>query len=639
MAHPLIAFGSSMFSAAAGNAGMTALSPVTTVASYAANQAMPVQMPQPELVLAAHLQGFVDQEWLKISMQIHGRSFDTDRSLFTQTSWDGLTLGLDASFNSFRGTIWQNVARTAIYTPTIPETLLLRNRGVCNEELARTWIARQCDNNQDIATAWLTTRFEIPGPSDLIRFAVREAFTPSLIERFGYNKEFPKAILPFMEKQGFGGNTGLDRPQGSTDQDGNAMGGPVVWSEPFWWAHWELPSLTQGYEMVQRLYPNSEYGPSPDVIENDFFTPRELEDLQKAQDIPVYWRKKLQAITYHTIDKIDAERLFNNRMIDDASLYHVYRSKGYNDANSKLLITLAKLQRDRNLGVEPSKVSQEFICKNYSTGILSDNDAKLLLRRNGYTQDQADDFIVKCQLEVQTKTLTEILQHIEQAFYRGIFDIENVTIEFNRIGINPFISEQLQKRWIYKRNVRLKQASARMNSTFFKDGVITEEEFQIRLQNLGYPMMEITTIINDAKVQVRAKILRAMTQQAKAQVRLQQQALKEQQRELKEQVKATQEDLKKKQQLVTNVAKKRLRDFIKVSSDKNIKDWFKAGLIQLWEVYYRLYYKGYSRLDATRWITTNLGKQDEGSSNAAATKGEKQYNSEGNKPISSGNPK
>src|SRR5439155_13478403 len=118
-------------------------------------------------------------------------------------------------------------------------------------------------STQDIGFNILKWKEEIPGPSDLIRFAVREGFTPAIVTLYRYNDDFPVEIIPWMQKQGFTGDVGIPRPPGIDSQGRPLPPGNATWADLHWWAHWELPSPTQGYEMVHRLYPNSRFGPSP----------------------------------------------------------------------------------------------------------------------------------------------------------------------------------------------------------------------------------------------------------------------------------------------------------------------------------------------------------------------------------------
>ena len=73
--------------------------------------------------------------------------------------------------------------------------------------------------------AWKFITEIIPGVQDLVRMAVREAFTPEIAAKFGQYEDFPGAVVPWGQKQGLS----------------------KEWLERYWAAHWDLPSPMQGF--------------------------------------------------------------------------------------------------------------------------------------------------------------------------------------------------------------------------------------------------------------------------------------------------------------------------------------------------------------------------------------------------------
>jgi len=72
--------------------------------------------------------------------------------------------------------------------------------------------------------------YVIPPVQDLITMSVREVFTPEIAKRFGQFDDFPEEFVKQAAKQGL------------TRQ----------WALNYWAAHWALPSLTMGFEMLHR---------------------------------------------------------------------------------------------------------------------------------------------------------------------------------------------------------------------------------------------------------------------------------------------------------------------------------------------------------------------------------------------------
>jgi hypothetical protein len=670
-----------VISAVSGFASLSGLvGPLTTISNYGGNLILPVEMPQWDELANCWLKGFSNAHKFWSNSLYRGVDVGNDLSptLTQYAAWipEQRQITVSTDFLARPTTPWEDVIRNRLFIPDVQTLGILRNRKIITQELYNFAVGRQVDSNPLLVAAHNQLRYETPGPSDLVRFAVREAFNPELITLFGYNKEFPTQILPLMEGQGYGGPTGLSLPAGSTDGDNNNRVGGATWSDLYWWSHWELPSLTSGYEMLHRLYPDSEYGPSPLVTDDTSFTSDKLELLQKAQDIPDYWRKRLQAISYNPISTGEGDYMYETGLIEEDDLYHIYRAAGHSDDDCKIMLAAARQKKDRyvplgigdleylyieglvgdtqvrdvltkhgysndniilmtkmyglkkqrSLETDPGKESQEYVCKYYKMGLLTDREAIDSLKGLGYEEWQADRFLGKCVLEIKGETVLSTIKTLEQAFYRGIYDVESLKLEFIHNGLNPDVTDFWVQRWKYKRDVTFKSASAKQNLTAFKNGVLTEAYLVARLFNLGYDGSSINVMVANQKMQIIQAQTAALAKQARADAKAKALAAAA---ALKAQQKATKKD-QQDAKIVTNQANKRLRAFIKASSDANIKSWYKDKLISLWEVYYRLYYKGYIIRDADHWVTANFKDATQGEKDAAAKKAQSQFRAEGN---------
>lgn len=610
---------------------ISSFGPAQTLAGYGANALLPVELPDANEYLSCYLNGWTNYHSLRYVLRSRGIDLplgNTHLLIYAIGTGSGQA-DLNQQFVNLPTNEWGAVMRNRTYLPSIDEAGFLQRRKLITNDLYRFMVGRQVDGNVPLINAWQDANFEIPGSSDLVRFAVREAFNPNLIELFGYHKEMPLQIIPWMEKQGYGGTTGISIPPGGTDGDDNPRGGAASWADLYWWSHWELPSLTQGYEMLHRLYPSSDYGASPDLVGGDFFDGPALELLQKAQDIPLYWRRKLQAISYHPYNRTDAEYMFENSLMTEAELYHAFRGEGYDDTKAKKLILMAKRKQGMSLTVNPGKLSVHEIIEYYKNGVVTDTDLRNAVGSLGYTRAEADAIVVKADLELKADNVTFTTKMLEQAYYRGLYNQQSIRIEMTNHGLNTTVIDYLLVRWDYKRQISYKSASAKQNLTYFKNGVLSEANLQSRLFNLGYDGASITSMINNAKMELLTLQQKALLRQAKQQAQQAKQSAQQQAKLAKQQLAQQQ----KQAQIVTNKANKRLRAFLKAGSDANIKAWWKDKTIQLWEIYYRLYHKGFNLGDAERWVEHNMSDSTQGDRNVASKKAQTQYRNEGNPPI------
>ncbi len=195
---------------------------------------------------------------------------------------------------------------------------------------------------------------ELPPPSDLIRMAVREAFSPDIVARFGQHQDFPEDFANFAGQQGY-----------SRD-----------WALNYWAAHWELPSAEQGFEMFHR-----------GVIGSD-----DLQLLLRALDVMPFWRGKLTDIAYNVVTRVDTRRLFAAGVWDRARVEREYLNQGYTPAAAADLTewTVATYGED---AVGRKDLTRAAFEKAFKQGRISDLEAVQALVELGYDESEAEFFI------------------------------------------------------------------------------------------------------------------------------------------------------------------------------------------------------------------------------------------------------
>lgn len=477
---------------------------------------------------------------------------------------------LNRAVNPIEAVLW-----LAQYVPTIPETNLLRNRNLIDDQLCEFMHTMNCEHNRPLAQAMKELRYEIPGASDLIRFAVREAFTPEIVQRYGYHKEFPRQILEWMEKQGYGQNIGR-LPQGCTYEDGSPADTDILtWIWLYWFAHWELPSPTQGYEMVFRLYPNSDYGASPDALRiGETFSENDMATLLKTQDYPVYWRNKMLAINYLPYTRVDTRRMFNLGIINEAQVYHSYRAQGYPDDRAKGLLRFA--ERERQL----YQVSQNFreiktFTQLYVDGFISIERLRELLGLMGLTDTAIQRNIELATMRYKIREYKDTIAALQTEFNHGQIDEIALREQLSVLGMVPAAIDRQIRIMIRRRIAKIKPATVAKLIRWMKMGIIGEVEFTNRLIALNYTLRDIGFMIRQARAEV-------FLQQQQAALRSNQQFMKNLQRQQKEQVREVKQAVKEriaadKERVKT--LKERANKALAPFTEKNLVTWGKKKLL------------------------------------------------------------
>jgi hypothetical protein len=237
---------------------------------------------------------------------------------------------------------------------TVGEVQEALNRGFIDEAFAEERLGRIGYGPQS-KQALLELRHLLPGPSDLIHMAVRECFNPKLRQELTLDAEFPDAFLPWALKLGYS----------------------EEWARNYWADHWDLPSPSQGYEMLHR---------------GEIEMP-ELVDLIKALDYAPVWRDKLINIAYNPITRVDLRRLYKSGILNPDQVKDGYKALGYNDEKAGWLrdYTLKYYSPDDKSQLDDmADQSASTFRTAYRRGVITRDDALDRIVAAGYTEEVAD---------------------------------------------------------------------------------------------------------------------------------------------------------------------------------------------------------------------------------------------------------
>jgi hypothetical protein len=287
------------------------------------------------------------------------------------------------------------------------------NRGFIDEATADHHLSRQ-GYSGDAKRALLDLRNLLPSPSDLIRMAVREVFNPALREALTLEAEYPEAFTPFARQLGYS----------------------EEWALNYWCAHWDLPSVSQGMEMLHR---------------GEIEMP-ELENLIKALDYAPVWRQPLINIAFNPITRVDLRRLYKLKIITEEQVFQGYKDLGYNDERARWLTDFTKQYAN------PDDVSQlddltdlaaSTIRASYRRHVISRDEALDRLVDTGMTEDLADFYLAidDAQLALDPTTdagvpVREITRPIIVAAYREkVWSRERAQQELETLGYLPWAAD------------------------------------------------------------------------------------------------------------------------------------------------------------------------------------------------------
>lgn len=350
-------------------------------------------------------------------------------------------------YDSARSETW-----LALRNNTIPEAdaLSWRHRGILSDEdtranlKARGWIPRDVE-------ALVQASLLIPPVPDLIAMAVREAFSPEIAERFGQFEDFPEPFAEAAAKQGIS----------------------EEWAQRYWAAHWALPSIQMGFEMVHR-----------DVIGTD-----DLNLLLRAQDVMPFWRDKLTQIAFSPITRIDIRRMHKVGVLTEADVNRAYHDIGYNDLNAERLTAFTlrlnepKAREDVD---ELAKLTRASVLGFFEDGIIDAGKARSLLLDLGVSEQATDLFILAKEGDLERADRKARISLIVNQQRAGVLQFDEAQDKLAGLGLETKEQELAVTRLLREKEQTTRLPARGSLDKMFTAQVIDRKVYLDTLQLRGY---------------------------------------------------------------------------------------------------------------------------------------------------------
>ncbi|MGH6997763.1 MAG: hypothetical protein ACREEO_06180, partial [Phenylobacterium sp.] len=329
---------------------------------------------------------------------------------------------------------------------TIPSFSDLRDaflRGLMSEATHDEWLGRAGYSQQNIGYM-KELYFDLPTPSDLIRMAVREVFSPEVVERFGQLEDFPPQFALFAKQIGISD----------------------FWARAHWGAHWDLPSATQGFEMFHRA-----------VIDHGT-----LELLLRALDVMPFWRDKLIQIAYRPVSRIDIRRMFRLGVVDRERVKRTYLDLGYAPDDAAKLTEFVV----RDSAVDERDLPREVLESAYQDRLVTRDEALAFFRNLGFSDELADLFLDRVDLRVDKQLAGLAEDIIEADFKSGAIGEGAARSQLGELGVPDQRADLLVDLWSRKLAVRTRELTPAQLLRLRRQDVIGDPDLRDRLARAGY---------------------------------------------------------------------------------------------------------------------------------------------------------
>ncbi|MAH49988.1 hypothetical protein CMI37_29485 [Candidatus Pacearchaeota archaeon] len=318
-----------------------------------------------------------------------------------------------------------------------------------------------------------------PGVGDLITMAVREVFSPEVAERFGQFDEIPLDYMMWAKRIGLND----------------------YWAKNYWAAHWSLPSIMQGFQMLHR-----------DVITSD-----DLDRLFVALDVMPFWRDNLKAISYSPFTRVDVRRMYQQGVIDRAGVVRAYKDIGYDEDKAELLTQFTVKYVDGLVKVVKAKerdLSKADVVGLFNDGVITAAETMGYLMQLGYSEDEATVLVRREEIQEERKE--------RKAEIEAIIDQAQIKVLSYEQAQDKLASLDLSTQEMRKAVTSLNRAIAARTRTpskadldnWLELGLLTGPEYEGEMGALGYPDKYIALYMEAQQVEADEDLLAAESRAA-----------------------------------------------------------------------------------------------------------------------------
>lgn len=311
--------------------------------------------------------------------------------------------------------------------------------------------------------AWLILqlRWWYPPVSDIIRFAVREVFSPEIVEKYRTDEDFPAEFEYWARLAGL-------HPE---------------FARWYWRAHWDLPSIEMGYEMLHR----------------GVITREELETLLRTQDVMPYWRDKLIQISYRPYTRVDVRRMYQAGVLSVEDVFKSYLELGYDEEHAEKMTewTIRSQMEDEK------DLTKSELTSLYQEGAIDEDFLYTALREMGYS-DMAAWWIVTLAMMRRNAEFVNAAKSIARRRYvAGIIDANQVWDILAGVGVPSQEIYRLLDIWTMEKETNIELPSKNDILDWYRFGLVTRGWAREWLVKLGVPEEFADLYLREVEVRYR----------------------------------------------------------------------------------------------------------------------------------------
>jgi hypothetical protein len=298
--------------------------------------------------------------------------------------------------------------------------------------------------NADLVPLFVSAYEYFPPPPDLIRFAIREVYTPTTRKAYGMDEDLPSEYIKEAYKAGL----------------------PAEQAKNYWAAHWQLPSTQQMIEMFHR----------------GIITLDQLKDGLKALDIMPFWREKIIQMSYNVITRVDARRMYDLGVLNEEGLHKAYTDMGYSPDNADKLVLFTK----RLSHVEAHNLTRQQVLEAYVRDIITKDKLIEYLKELHVDEEATAFWIAQADWMKMKAGLDAHLQTLKNEYLAGSMTIDQVRQHLTEDGVPESLITSTVNLIQNTKNKSQKLPSKADLDDWFMNSIIEEDQYNTKMIAIGY---------------------------------------------------------------------------------------------------------------------------------------------------------
>jgi hypothetical protein len=399
---------------------MQAIEPLALAINQQVYRMFPIRVPGAADLIDLYYKGFISEAQFYDAMKANGLDYEYAKNLY------------DSQVQIF------NAA----------DSVTAWRRGIIDEDTLYTNLHKLRYTQEDIDRVISLTEY-YPNPSDLVRFAVREVYSPQIAQQYGLFEDFPEEFIQAAAKAGL----------------------PEEQAKNYWGAHWELPSISQAFEMYHRRIINEE----------------ELNTLLRSQDVMPYWRERLTSMAYSPLTRVDVRRMYGLGVLDRDGVYNAYLDHGYSPENAELMTNFTiKYETNEDFGITRSTV-----LKSYKKGLITQDQAVSYLAQLGYAENTIELHMQQTEYDMYEEDAELYVDNLVLLYRLGAMTIDQLKTSLLSLDLPGAYVDKIVNKEKVSTSKKLKLPTKTELEKWLELKIINETEYSNAMTRLGYQEEDI----------------------------------------------------------------------------------------------------------------------------------------------------